>query len=36
LTAIQIVDGLHEGESVALGTANGQPIVDKVPVKVVQ
>jgi len=36
LTAIQIVDGLHEGETVALGTANGQPIVDKVPVKVLQ
>jgi HlyD family secretion protein len=36
LTSIQIVDGLHEGESVALGTTNGQPIVDHVPVKVVQ
>jgi HlyD family secretion protein len=36
LTAIQIVDGLHEGESVALGTTNGLPIVDRVPVKVVQ
>ena len=36
LTAIQIVDGLHEGESVALGTTNGLPIVDKVPVRVAQ
>ncbi len=35
LTSIQIVNGLHEGETVALGTANGQPIVDRVPVKVV-
>jgi len=36
LTAIQIVSGLHEGEMVALGATNGQPIVDRVPVKVVQ
>src|SRR5271170_5376493 len=36
LTAIQIVAGLREGELVALGTTNGQPIVDRVPVKVVQ
>ena len=36
LTAIQIVDGLREGQTVALGTGNGQPIVDGVPVKIVQ
>jgi HlyD family secretion protein len=36
LTAIQIVDGLREGQTVALGTTNGQPIVDRVPVKIVQ
>jgi HlyD family secretion protein len=36
LTAIQIVSGLREGETVALGTTNGQPVVDHVPVKVVQ
>jgi HlyD family secretion protein len=36
LTAIQIVDGLREGQTVALGTSNGQPIVDGVPVKIVQ
>jgi HlyD family secretion protein len=36
LTAIQIVDGLREGQTVALGTSNGQPIVDRVPVKIVQ
>jgi HlyD family secretion protein len=36
LTAIQIVSGLREGETVAVGTANGQPIVDRVPVRVVQ
>ncbi len=35
LTAIQIVSGLREGETVALGTANGQPIIDRVPVKIV-
>ncbi len=36
LTAIQIVEGLREGQIVALGTTNGQPIVDRVPVRVVQ
>jgi HlyD family secretion protein len=36
LTSIQIVDGLHEGQMVALGTTNGQPVVDRVPIKVVQ
>jgi len=36
LTAIQVTDGLREGESVAIGTTNGQPIVDGVPVKIVQ
>ena len=36
LTAIQIVNGLREGQTVALGTTNGQPIVDRVPVKIVQ
>jgi HlyD family secretion protein len=36
LTAIQIVDGLRDGQTVALGTSNGQPIVDGVPVKIVQ
>jgi HlyD family secretion protein len=35
LTAIQIVSGLREGQTVAIGTTNGQPIVDGVPVKVV-
>ncbi|AXC10411.1 putative RND efflux membrane fusion protein [Acidisarcina polymorpha] len=36
LTAIQIVSGLQEGQTVAVGTTNGQPIVDGVPVKVVR
>jgi HlyD family secretion protein len=36
LTAIQIVSGLREGEMVALGTTNGQPVVDRVPVKVAE
>jgi len=36
LTAIQVTDGLREGQTVALGTTNGQPIVDGVPVKVVE
>lgn len=35
LTSIQIVSGLNEGQTVALGTSNGQPIVDRVPVRVV-
>jgi len=35
LTAIQIVDGLRQGQSVAIGTTNGLPLVDGVPVKVV-
>jgi HlyD family secretion protein len=36
LTAIQIVSGLSEGQTVATGTTNGQPIADGVPVKVVR
>lgn len=36
LTEIQITDGLREGETIALGTTNGQPIIDGVPVKIVQ
>jgi HlyD family secretion protein len=36
LTSIQISSGLKEGQVVAIGTTNGQPIVDGVPVKVVQ
>ncbi len=36
LTAIQIVSGLQEGQTVAVGTTNGQPIVDGVPVKIVR
>ncbi len=36
LTAIQIVSGLKEGQTVATGTTNGQPIADGVPVKVVR
>lgn len=32
LTQVQILDGLKEGETVALGSTNGQPIGDKVPI----
>lgn len=35
LTAIQIVSGLGEGQTVAVGTVNGQPILDGVPIKIV-
>lgn len=35
LTSIQIVSGLQEGQTVAAGTTNGQPIVDGVPVRIV-
>jgi HlyD family secretion protein len=35
LTSIQIVSGLEEGQTVALGTTNNQPLIDGVPVKVV-
>jgi len=36
LTSIQVTSGLKEGQVVAVGTTNGQPIVDGVPVKVVR
>jgi HlyD family secretion protein len=36
LTSIQILSGLHEGQTVALGTTNGQPLLDGVPVKIVR
>jgi HlyD family secretion protein len=36
LTSIQITSGIKEGQVVALATTNGQPLVDGVPVKVVQ
>jgi HlyD family secretion protein len=35
LTSIQITSGLQQGQSVAVGTTNGQPIADGVPVKIV-
>ena len=35
LTAIQIDSGLEEGQTIATGTANGQQIVDGIPVKIV-
>jgi HlyD family secretion protein len=34
LTQVEIVSGLHEGDTVALGTTNGQPISDGAPVKI--
>lgn len=36
LTDVQIVSGLKPGDKVALGTTNGQPLSDGVPVNVVQ
>jgi len=34
LTSIQIVSGLHEGQMVAIGTTNGQALLDGVPIKI--
>jgi HlyD family secretion protein len=36
LISIQILSGLHEGQQVAIGTTNGEPVIDGVPVKVVR
>ena len=36
LTQVQILSGLSEGQTVALGTTNGQPITDGVPVRIVE
>lgn len=36
LTDVQIVSGLKQGDPVALGTTNAQPLVDGYPVRIVQ
>ena len=36
LTQVSILSGLTEGESVATGTSNGQPLLEGVPIKVVR
>lgn len=36
LTQVEILSGLHEGDTVALGTTNGQPISEGVAVKIVR
>jgi HlyD family secretion protein len=36
LTEVQILSGLHEGDTVALGTTNGQPLGAGLPVEVVK
>ena len=36
LTQVEILSGLKEGDTVALGTTNGQPITDGVAVKIVR
>jgi HlyD family secretion protein len=36
LTQVQIRSGLEEGATVALGTTNGQPITDGVPIRIVE
>jgi HlyD family secretion protein len=36
LTQVQIVSGIHEHDVVALGTTNGQPIQDGMPIKIVK
>jgi HlyD family secretion protein len=36
LTQVQILSGVSEHDTVALGTTNGQPIVDGLPIKIVK
>ena len=36
LTAIQITSGLNQGDTVAIGTTNGQPLADGIPVKIIR
>ncbi len=36
LTQVQIVSGLVEGDEVALGTTNGEPLAEGVPVRIIQ
>ena len=36
LTQVQVLSGLNEGDTVALGTTNGEPIAEGVPIRVVQ
>jgi len=36
LTQVAILSGLREGESVAVGTTNGQPLQEGIPIKVVR
>jgi HlyD family secretion protein len=36
LTQVAILSGLNEGDTVATGTANGLPLQEGVPIKVVQ
>jgi HlyD family secretion protein len=36
LTQAAILSGLEEGDQVAMGTANGQPLQEDVPIKVVR
>ncbi|HEY0794275.1 MAG TPA: efflux RND transporter periplasmic adaptor subunit [Acidisarcina sp.] len=36
LTQVQVLSGLQEGETVALGTTNGQPLTDGVPIRIVE
>jgi HlyD family secretion protein len=35
LTSVQIVSGLSDGQTIATGTTNGQPLANNVPVKVI-
>lgn len=36
LTSVQVISGLKEGDQVAIGTTNGQPMADGVPVRVIR
>ena len=36
LTQVEITSGLHEGDTVALGTTNGQPVSQGVAVEIVR
>jgi HlyD family secretion protein len=36
LTQVEILSGLHEGDTVALGTTNGQPVSEGAAVRIVR
>lgn len=36
LTQVQVLSGLAEGDTIALGTTNGEPIAEGIPIRIVQ